>query len=61
MESLLATFRYPAVGLGQWGLFRAGVKVMLLAFEMDLLFSTFRCPAIGLGQWSLFRAGGEVM
>ena len=50
MESLLATFRCPTVGLGQWSLFRAGGEVMLHAFEMDLLFSTFRCSAVALGQ-----------
>ena len=52
MESLLVTFRCPAVGLGQWSLFQAGGEVMLHAFEIDLLFSTFRCPAVTLGQWS---------
>lgn len=48
MELFFLTFRYPAVGLRQWSLLRAGREVILLAFEMELFFSTFRCLVVGL-------------
>ena len=53
LKLLLSTFKYPAVGLGQWCLFWARRKVILLAFEMEWLFSTFKYSAGGLEQWRL--------